>query len=289
MPDVELRPIRPGDYEHVIVRMEEWWGRPEISLMLPRLFFDQFTDTSIVAAVGDGPPVGFLCGFVSQADPTFAYIHFVGVDPDHRGTDVGRRLYEWFFDRAAERGCERVGSVTSPLNTGSRSFHAAMGFTEREVEDYDGRGEHRMAFRRDLTPSPQAHLALVTIVVHDYDDAIVFFVDALGFDLVEDVPSETNDGRPKRWVVVRPPGSVTGILLAQADGTEQAEVVGRQTAGRVGFFLRVAEFDATLERLVTAGVQIVSPPRSMPYGRVAVFVDVAGNRWDLLGPAEVVS
>ena len=128
-----------------------------------------------------------------------------------------------------------------------------------------------------------AHLELVTLVVDDYDAAIEFFVGVLGFDLVEDAPSETNDGRPKRWVVVRPRGAVTGILLARADGAEQSAVVGNQTAGRVGFFLRVDDFDATRSRLEAAGVEFVSPVREMPYGRVTVFVDVAGNRWDLLG------
>ena len=128
-----------------------------------------------------------------------------------------------------------------------------------------------------------AHLELVTLVVDDYDAAIEFFVGVLGFDLVEDAPSETNDGRPKRWVVVRPRGAVTGILLARADGAEQSAVVGNQTAGRVGFFLRINDFDATRSRLDAAGVEFVSPVREMPYGRVTVFVDVAGNRWDLLG------
>ncbi|WP_432824597.1 VOC family protein [Dactylosporangium sp. CA-092794] len=126
---------------------------------------------------------------------------------------------------------------------------------------------------------------LVAIVVEDYDPAITFFVDALGFDLVEDSPSLTNDGRPKRWVVVRPPGGQTGILLARADGEHQAAVIGNQLAGRVGFFLRVDDFDAAYQRMTAAGVRFVTAPRPEPYGRVAVFLDVAGNRWDLLGPA----
>ena len=126
---------------------------------------------------------------------------------------------------------------------------------------------------------------LFTIVVDDYDEAIQFFVDALGFDLVEDSPAHTNDGRVKRWVVVRPAGAETGILLAEADGDQQEAVVGAQTAGRVGFFLRVDAFDAAYERMAAAGVHFVSTPRHEPYGRVAVFVDIAGNRWDLLGPA----
>jgi catechol 2,3-dioxygenase-like lactoylglutathione lyase family enzyme len=127
-------------------------------------------------------------------------------------------------------------------------------------------------------------LAQITIVVDDYDQAIEFFVGALGLDLVEDSPSLTNDGRPKRWVIVRPPGAETGILLAQADGQDQAAAVGNQVAGRVGFFLHVGDFDAAYQRMTAAGVEFVTVPRTEPYGRVVVFLDIAGNRWDLLGP-----
>jgi len=129
-----------------------------------------------------------------------------------------------------------------------------------------------------------SRLALVAVLVADYDPAIAFFVDGLGFELVEDTPSPTGDGRPKRWVVVRPPGAETGIVLARADGDDQAAAVGRQVAGRVGFFLRVDDFDASYERMWSRGVEFVSAPRTEPYGRVAVFLDVSGNRWDLIGP-----
>jgi catechol 2,3-dioxygenase-like lactoylglutathione lyase family enzyme len=130
-----------------------------------------------------------------------------------------------------------------------------------------------------------AFLQLVTIIVEDYDPAIAFFVELLGFELVEDSPSQTNLGAPKRWVVVRPPGAETGILLARADGEVQRRARGQQVAGRVGFFLRVDDFEATFARLVAADVEIVGAPRDEAYGRVVVFVDLAGNRWDLLGPA----
>jgi catechol 2,3-dioxygenase-like lactoylglutathione lyase family enzyme len=130
------------------------------------------------------------------------------------------------------------------------------------------------------------HLELVSLIVQDYDDAIDFFVRRLGFELVEDSPATTtHEGRPKRWVVVRPPGAATGVLLARADGDEQRAAAGAQFAGRVGLFLRVDDCDAAYERMTSAGVEFLSPPRVEPYGRVAVFADVAGNRWDLLGPA----
>ena len=122
-------------------------------------------------------------------------------------------------------------------------------------------------------------------MVTDYDEAIDFFVDVLGLELIEDSASSTNDGRPKRWVVVRPVGAQTGILLALADGDAQNRVVGQQTGSRVGFFLRVDDFDAAVTRMRAAGVEFVGAPREEVYGRVVVFRDVGGNRWDLLGPA----
>jgi catechol 2,3-dioxygenase-like lactoylglutathione lyase family enzyme len=127
-------------------------------------------------------------------------------------------------------------------------------------------------------------LELVALVVREYDPAIRFFVDVLQFELVEDSPAVTTDGHAKRWVVVRPPGAQTGLLLARADGERQAAIVGDQHAGRVGFCLRVDDFAAYHRRMVAAGVEFVRPPRTEPYGQVAVFLDIAGNRWDLLGP-----
>jgi catechol 2,3-dioxygenase-like lactoylglutathione lyase family enzyme len=129
------------------------------------------------------------------------------------------------------------------------------------------------------------HLGLIAIVVGEYDPAISFFVDVLGFELVDDSPALTNDGRAKRWVVVRPPGAATGLLLARADGESQAAVIGRQVAERVGFFLNVEDFNAAYARMTSAGVRFLTAPRTEPYGQVAVFLDVAGNKWDLIGPA----
>ena len=133
------------------------------------------------------------------------------------------------------------------------------------------------------------YLEQVALIVDDYDAAIGFFVDVLGFELVEDSPALTNDGRPKRWVVVRPPGASTALLLARADGERQARAVGEQFAGRVGMFLRVADFRAAYDRMREAGVEFVGEPREEPYGDVVVFLDVSGNRWDLLGPRPAVS
>jgi catechol 2,3-dioxygenase-like lactoylglutathione lyase family enzyme len=127
-------------------------------------------------------------------------------------------------------------------------------------------------------------LDLVTLVVDNYDRAIEFFVNMLGFELVEDSPSQSESGQPKRWVVVRPVGAQTGIVLARADGPEQLAALGNQVGDRVAFFLQVDDFDEAYERIVSAGVRIVREQRSESYGRVTVFLDCMGNRWDLLGP-----
>lgn len=144
--------------------------------------------------------------------------------------------------------------------------------------------ERPVAGQRRLVYVRQMHIEHTALIVDDYDRAIDFFVQALGFELVEDSPSLTNDGRAKRWVVVRPPGAMTGLLLARADGERQQNAAGDQFAGRVGLFLRVDDFEVSYDRMRQHGVEFVTEPRDEPYGRVAVFVDVSGNKWDLLGP-----
>ena len=131
----------------------------------------------------------------------------------------------------------------------------------------------------------RVYIEHIALIVDDYDAGIRFFVDALGFELVEDSPAlSSRGGQPKRWVLVRPPGATTGLLLAKADGEREVRAVGEQFAGRVGLFLRVDDFQASYDRMREAGVEFVGEPREEPYGVVAVFLDVGGNRWDLLGP-----
>ncbi|MFI2642209.1 VOC family protein [Streptomyces sp. NPDC018610] len=130
-------------------------------------------------------------------------------------------------------------------------------------------------------------IALVTLVVDDYDEAIRFYTEALGFRLVEDAARP--DG--SRWVVVAPgpeePGGASGsaLLLARAKGEAQRARTGDQTGGRVGFFLHTDDFTRDHARMRAAGVTFLEEPRHEPYGTVAVFQDLYGNRWDLLQPA----
>ncbi|CAL9359299.1 MULTISPECIES: VOC family protein [unclassified Streptomyces] len=128
------------------------------------------------------------------------------------------------------------------------------------------------------------HIALVALVVDDYDEAIRFYTEALGFRLAED--SARPDG--SRWVVVEPgaAGGGTALLLARAKGERQRARVGDQTGGRVGFFLHTDDFARDHARMAAAGVTFLEEPRHEPYGSVAVFQDLYGNRWDLLQPAD---
>ncbi|MCG5217633.1 VOC family protein [Streptosporangium sp. KLBMP 9127] len=126
-----------------------------------------------------------------------------------------------------------------------------------------------------------AHLGLVSLVVRDYDEAIAFYVDVVGFELVEDL--QLDDG--KRWVVLRPRGArETALLLARAVNAGQDARVGDQTGGRVGMFLYTDDFDRDYGRMKAAGVTFEEEPRHESYGIVAVFRDLYGNRWDLLQP-----
>ncbi|MEP2953422.1 MAG: VOC family protein [Sulfitobacter sp.] len=122
------------------------------------------------------------------------------------------------------------------------------------------------------------HLSAITLIVPDYDAGIDFYCSVMGFDLTEDV----DQGR-KRWVRVTPPGAQTGFILARADDDQQKAAIGKQGAGRVWLFLKVDDFTAEFDRLTAAGVIFEELPRHEPYGKVAVFRDPFGNRWDLLG------
>jgi catechol 2,3-dioxygenase-like lactoylglutathione lyase family enzyme len=125
-------------------------------------------------------------------------------------------------------------------------------------------------------------IALVALVVREYDEAIAFFTDALRFTLLED----TALGGGKRWVVVAPPASGTSLLLARAATDEQRAAVGNQTGGRVFLFLHTDDFWADYQHMRSRGVRFVEEPREEAYGRVVVFLDLYGNKWDLVQRGE---
>jgi lysophospholipase L1-like esterase/predicted GNAT superfamily acetyltransferase len=163
-----LRHPDAEDHRRVLAVLDLWWGglggdagSMQRSLLLPRLFFQHFTDSSYLVERDNGQLVAFLVGFVSQSDPEVAYIHFVGVDPSLRRSGLARWLYRRFFELAAARGCSRVRCITSPGNVTSRAFHTALGFQVDPGDsvidgvaaqrDYDGPGLDRVAFTRTLT------------------------------------------------------------------------------------------------------------------------------------------
>ncbi|MFN7745454.1 MAG: VOC family protein [Aquidulcibacter sp.] len=128
-----------------------------------------------------------------------------------------------------------------------------------------------------------AFLSAISILVSDYDEAIAWYGEKLGFELIVD----TSMGGGKRWVVVSPSSDAqTRIILAKASGAEQTALIGRQMGGRVGFFLQTTAFDEAYTRMVEAGVVFREKPRSEPYGKVVVFEDCYGNGWDLIEPAD---
>jgi lactoylglutathione lyase len=122
-------------------------------------------------------------------------------------------------------------------------------------------------------------IGYVALVVREYDEAIAFYTQSLGFELIEDADL----GNGKRWVRVRPPGTGgTDLLLARAAKPEQAACIGNQTGGRVFLFLHTDDFWRDYRAFLARGVHFVRPPTDEPYGTVAVFVDLYGNKWDLL-------
>lgn len=126
------------------------------------------------------------------------------------------------------------------------------------------------------------HLAHIALIVRDYDEALAFYIGKLGFTLVEDTPIPEQG---KRWVTIRPPGApedATTLLLARAATPEQNAAIGNQAAGRVFLFLATDDLDRDVTAYTAAGVRFVRPPSVQPYGKVAVFEDLYGNRWDLI-------
>ncbi len=122
------------------------------------------------------------------------------------------------------------------------------------------------------------HLALISVLVPDYDSGIAFFVGQMGFVLFED----TDLGNGKRWVRVGPAGAQTAFLLAKAVGAEQTAAIGHQGGGRVWLFLQTDDFARDHAKMTANGITFAEQPRHEPYGQVAVFCDPFGNRWDLI-------
>jgi len=157
---MNVRHLHETDYDPIIAVIDDWWGDRKISYLLPRVLFVHFSSTSF-AIEEAGAVLGFLAGFVSQTYPDQAYIHFVGIHPNHRRGGLGRQLYSTFFETVRKLGCTTVRSITSPLNTGSIAFHTRMGFEVERVTgewqgvpctvNYELKGEHRVLFVKSIS------------------------------------------------------------------------------------------------------------------------------------------
>lgn len=163
---INIRHIEPADYAAIIPVVDDWWGGRPMRAILPKLFFQHFCETSFVAE-DQGMIVGFLVGFLSQTHLDEAYIHFVGVHPAWRGQQIGRTLYERFFQAAQQAGRPVVRCVTAPINKTSIAFHLRMGFQNESPDmgedglavarNYDGLGGERVLFvKRLLDKQPLA-------------------------------------------------------------------------------------------------------------------------------------
>ena len=145
-----LRHPVESDHGRVLAVLSDWWGGRDLSHLLPRLYFQHFNDTSFIVE-HDGELIAFLIGFISQSEPGLAYIHFVGVHPEHRKQGIAESLYNRFFTLARARGAREVHAVTAPVNAGSQTFHQRMGFTVSEpISNYDGPGDDRVTLKRKL-------------------------------------------------------------------------------------------------------------------------------------------
>lgn len=126
-------------------------------------------------------------------------------------------------------------------------------------------------------------IGYISLVVRDYDEAVSYFTEKLGFALIEDSASKDRDGQPKRWILIAPPGSSgTQILLARASTPDEESHIGNQTGGRVFLFLHTDDFWRDYQTMISRGIKFVREPKEEPYGTVAVFEDLYGNKWDLL-------
>ena len=154
-----IRNIEEADYDSIIIVLDEWWSGRHMKDMLPRLFFKYFKNTSFVIEEGN-TIVAFLIGFISQTNPSRAYVHFMGIHPEYRKQGFGKQLYQVFFDTVRSQDCDTVHLVTSPVNKNSIAFHTRIGF---QIEDgdgtvegvsihrnYDGLGEDRVLFAKQI-------------------------------------------------------------------------------------------------------------------------------------------
>lgn len=253
------------------------WVLPIVNLFAPKGIVDDILATSRPGGLRPGSDLfrarrsglvwAWWLTWVLWPYATLASVGLAGTDME----DMESALESGLADLALITG------IALPIAAGLLAIRVVLTITDLQ-ETARVKGPVRLPERG---PVGKPHLGLTALVVRDYDEAIAFYVDVLGFELLEDTPQ----GEGGRWVTVRPRGArETALLLARADGLEQEARVGDQTGGRVGLFLHTDDFARDHERMLAAGVTFEETPRQEPYGTVAVFLDLYGNRWDLLQP-----
>lgn len=145
---MRIRGITKSDFDYIVAVLDRWWGGPSSERAHP-IFFYELGKQALIAEA-DGDVVGFLLGFVAPTSPPVAYVHLVGIHPDHRRRGVGKVLYEQFIERAKQAGAERIKAITTVGNDGSVRFHEALGFEVSEDPDYAGAGRSRVVFTKGL-------------------------------------------------------------------------------------------------------------------------------------------
>jgi ribosomal protein S18 acetylase RimI-like enzyme len=159
----EISQLKESDFSYISENLDSWWGGRNMSPMLPKLWFKDFSDTSFVIRGENLKPIAFLVGYISQTDKTKAYVHFIGVDPEHRSEGLGKSLYEAFETKVLDLGANHIEAVTSPANTTSLRFHEAIGFMAQNTsgslvlptgasghKDFDGIGEDRVLLSKKI-------------------------------------------------------------------------------------------------------------------------------------------
>lgn len=143
-----IRGITKADFDYIVRVLDRWWGGPSGERAHP-VFFYELGEKALIAEE-DGEVVGFLLGFLAPTSPPTAYVHLVGINPDHRRKGVGKELYAQFIERAKRADARRIKAITTVGNEGSVRFHEALGFTADEDADYAGPGRSRVVFTKDL-------------------------------------------------------------------------------------------------------------------------------------------
>jgi L-amino acid N-acyltransferase YncA/catechol 2,3-dioxygenase-like lactoylglutathione lyase family enzyme len=297
---LEIREARPDDADAVVRILN-----PIIAAGVYTVFDTPFTPDAEREYIRNLPPRGIFLVAVSQPDnavvgfqtmePVASYTHafdHVGVlgtyvDLDRRRQGIASRLFAATFAAAVQKGYEKIFTFVRADNPAALQTYVGQGFrivgqAHRQAR-LDGRYVDEVIIEKALAGSdggPQQSIAHVAVVVRDYDEAIEFYTQKLGFTLVEDTYQPEQD---KRWVVVAPPGSDgTTVLLARAATAEQEARVANQTGGRVFLFLSTDNVRRDYERMSSLGISFVRQPKVEVYGTVAVFQDLYGNLWDLV-------